>query len=136
MQTSFFTRLAALAALASVVVAIPSDCTRKITIKPGDTCATISAQHKVSTYQLMKVNTGIINTACDLHLGEEICLGIKDKDCVDTHVVKTHEDCTEIAKAAGIPLSTLYANNPNVEKHCSNLYAKEVLCTSKQIYSY
>ncbi|KAG1730365.1 uncharacterized protein EDB91DRAFT_1157120 [Suillus paluster] len=136
MHTSFFTRLAALAALASVVVALPSDCTRKITIKAGETCATISATHEVSTYQLMKVNTGIINTACDLHVGEELCLGIKDKDCVDIHVVKTHEDCTEIAKEAGIPLSTLYANNPNVKKGCSNLYANEVLCTSKQIYSY
>ncbi|KAG1731321.1 uncharacterized protein EDB91DRAFT_1252182 [Suillus paluster] len=134
MQTSFFTRLAALAALASVVVAIPSDCTRKITIKPGDTCATISAQHKVSTYQLMNVNTGIINTACDLHLGEEICLGIKGKDCTDVHVVKEGDTVYDISQAAGISSTTLYANNKNVDSSTGFIIPGEVLCISSHIY--
>ncbi|KAG1730364.1 uncharacterized protein EDB91DRAFT_1349640 [Suillus paluster] len=134
MHTSFFTRLAALSAIASLAVALPSGCDRKVTIKAGDTCATISAAHKVSTYQLMKVNTGVINTACDLHVGEEICLAIKGQDCTAVHVVKYGDVCNAIVNEAGISLSTLYANNPNINEGCTNLYPDEVLCTSSHIY--
>ncbi|KAG1730379.1 uncharacterized protein EDB91DRAFT_1157129 [Suillus paluster] len=135
MHTSFFTALAALATVATVVVgAIPYDCTRKTTVKAGDTCAKISVAQKVSTYQLMTVNKGIIDTACHLHVGEEICLGIRYQDCTDVHVVKNGENCVGICKAAGISLSTLYTNNQNLFRDCSFVLPGDVLCVSKHLY--
>ncbi|KIK42206.1 carbohydrate-binding module family 50 protein [Suillus luteus UH-Slu-Lm8-n1] len=139
MHASFFTaRLVALAAIASVVSGqsvLPARCDRNVTVRAGDTCDAISAANSVSTYQLATVNSGVIDSACDnLYIGEIICLGISGQDCNVTHVLQTGDTCFSVATAAGIPLNTLLANNPNVNSNCTNVYPGEVLCTASQIY--
>ncbi|KAG1814248.1 uncharacterized protein BJ212DRAFT_1362392 [Suillus subaureus] len=138
MYASFFTtRLVALAAIASVVSGqgLPAGCDRNATVQSGDTCDAISAMYNVSTYQLATVNSGIIDPDCDnLFIGEVLCLGISGQDCDVTYVMQTGDTCQSVANAADIPISTLLANNPNVNTNCTNAYAGEVLCTASQIY--
>lgn len=55
-----------------------------------------------------------------------ICLGITGQDCTTTHKVVTGDSCFSISQAAGIELSVLIANNPNVDGACDNIYPDEV----------
>ncbi|KAG1726482.1 hypothetical protein EDB19DRAFT_226801 [Suillus lakei] len=138
MHAPFFTaRLVALAAIASVVTGqtLPAGCDRAVTVQSGDTCDAISAANKVSTYQLAAVNSDIIDPGCgNLFVGEVLCLGITGQDCNVTHVMQTDDTCDSVAIAAGIPINTLLANNPNLNTICTNVYSGEVLCTASQIY--
>ncbi|KAG1731323.1 uncharacterized protein EDB91DRAFT_724335 [Suillus paluster] len=138
MQTSFFTRLVALAAIASVVAAqTPPDCVKTVITKLGDTCDKICAANSVSTYQLETVNHDIVDGKCDnLVPNETLCLGITGQYCDVVHVVQTGDICYEVAYQANITLTTLYANNPNINSTCGNIYPGEVLCTSSVIYPY
>lgn len=40
--------------------------------------------------------------------------------------MQTGDTCLSVAAAAGIPLNTLLANNPNVNTNCTNVYPGEV----------
>ncbi|EGN92937.1 hypothetical protein SERLA73DRAFT_116577 [Serpula lacrymans var. lacrymans S7.3] len=121
------------AAFVVTTQALPSNCDRSYIVQPGDTCDSISAAQNVSTYQLATVNN--LNAACaNLYAGDQICLGITGQDCTTTYVVQSGDACGVIAANFGIPLSTLLANNPNVNSACTNIYSGEVLCTSSQIY--
>lgn len=55
-----------------------------------------------------------------------LCLGRAGQDCRNVHVVEPGEFCAEIAQNAGIALSTLLANNRNVNSGCTNLQVDEV----------
>ncbi|KAI0049667.1 carbohydrate-binding module family 50 protein [Auriscalpium vulgare] len=111
------------------------NCARSYTVSSGDTCDAISAAQNVSTFQLATVNKAKIDAACDnLAIGEVLCLGITGQDCSTVHVVVSGDSCGVITDAAGIPLSTLLANNPNINSDCSNIYPGEVLCTSSTIF--
>ena len=55
-----------------------------------------------------------------------LCLGRTGQDCTTNHEVGTGEFCAEIASNAGTALSTLLANNANVNSDCSNLRLGEV----------
>ncbi|EGO02268.1 hypothetical protein SERLA73DRAFT_178126 [Serpula lacrymans var. lacrymans S7.3] len=134
-------RFASLALVAGVCVStvvaqsLPTNCDRNYTVQAGNTCDVISAQQNVSTYQLASVNAQIVNTNCtNLFVGELLCLGLTGQDCNVTYVMQSGDTCSTIAAGAGIPLSTLLTNNPNVNPICSDLYPGEVLCTSSQIY--
>ncbi|OAX38498.1 hypothetical protein K503DRAFT_800411 [Rhizopogon vinicolor AM-OR11-026] len=138
MHTSFSTtKFAALMALASVVAGtnLPDGCARTAVVQSGNTCDDISAAYNVSTYQLAAVNGDMINVGCtNLYPGETLCLGIKDQDCDTTHVVVKGETCYSVAGAAGISVTTLLDNNPNLNTICTNMYTGEVLCTSSHVY--
>lgn len=93
----------------------------------GDVCDSISAANNVSTFQLPHANPTGINADCsNLALGQPLCLGITGQDCTQTHVVISGEGCWQIATDAGTDLTTLLANNPNVNEACSNIYPGEV----------
>ncbi|KAI0257003.1 hypothetical protein BJV78DRAFT_1109770, partial [Lactifluus subvellereus] len=112
-------------------------CTRNGTVQNGDTCNILSARDSVSTFQLANANNGVIDPLCDnLFPGEVLCLGLQNKDCTTVAVVQSGNWCSTIAGAAGIPVTTLLANNPNVNSGCTNLYPGEVLCTASQIFNY
>ncbi|CAL1696891.1 unnamed protein product [Somion occarium] len=130
-------KLVAVAAAMSTAYAqiLPPDCSRTYTVQSGDFCDKISAEQSVSTFQLADVNKGIIDAACDnLFPGEVLCLGITGQDCTTVHVIAEGDFCASIAGNAGIPISTLLANNPNVNADCSNLGIGEVLCTASEIF--
>ena len=57
---------------------------------------------------------------------QELCLGLEDKDCIDVVDVQSGDSCISIATTIGVPVSTLVANNPNVNSDCSNIYIGEV----------
>ena len=61
-----------------------------------------------------------------IYIFKLLCLGITGQDCDVVSVVASGDSCTTIADAAGIPLSTLLNNNPNVNSQCSNIYPGEV----------
>lgn len=82
-----------------------------------------------------------------------LCLGHVGEDCTNTTVVKQPVDsCSPIADAAGIPVSTLLANNGNIFSNCINAYSSivrfnhtvrvqmlilpQVLCVAKEIINY
>ena len=57
---------------------------------------------------------------------QSLCLGLVNQDCSTVAVVQASDSCGGIASAAGIPVTTLLANNPNVQSDCSNIYPGEV----------
>ncbi|KAF8986612.1 hypothetical protein BDQ17DRAFT_1436164 [Cyathus striatus] len=123
-----------LTAVLAVVVngQISPSCTRTYTVQPHDFCDLISAKENVSTYQLATVNSGIINADCtNIFAGEVLCLGLQGQDCTQVSVVQpTGDSCTSIASAAGIDITTLLDNNPNVNTDCTNIFPGEVLCVA------
>jgi hypothetical protein len=60
-----------------------------------------------------------------------LCLGLTGLDCTQTHVVQSGDYCASIADAAGINMTTLLYNNPNVAADCSNIYLDEVCLISR-----
>jgi len=106
-------------------------CSRSYTVQTGDTCNSICASQGVSTYQLAYVNSGIINAGCgNIKPNEILCLGIKNQDCLKTHVVKSGDTCDAIVKKDGITIDTLHTNNPNLNAECF-ITVGEVLCVDK-----
>ena len=81
-----------------------------------------------------------------------LCLGLDGQDCTTVAVIQAGDSCSAIADNAGIPVTTLLVNNPNVNSECSNIYPGEVrrhfhlhclvltfsqvLCTASQIFNY
>ncbi|KAI0256997.1 hypothetical protein BJV78DRAFT_1365851 [Lactifluus subvellereus] len=130
--------IVALSAFLTVASAqVRACCTRTGIVQNGDTCDKLSARDNVSTFQLGDVNKGVIDPLCDnLFPGEVLCLGLQSKDCTTVTVVQPGDTCNAIARAAGIPVTTLLANNPNINSGCTNLYPGEVLCTAGQIFNY
>jgi len=126
-----------LLSLGALAVAQTPACVRNYTVVPGDICINISAKTSTSTFQLANANVGVIDADCtNLVAGEVICLGRAGQDCRTTTVVESGDVCVGIAAAAGIPLSLLLHNNPNVDSQCSNIFPNEVLCTSSQTFNY
>ncbi|CAE6448232.1 hypothetical protein BN14_10194 [Rhizoctonia solani AG-1 IB] len=124
-----FAKLLVVATLASAAFA--TECTRTYTVKEGDWCDTISQANNVSTYQLSTINADKINDACtNLEVGKDICLGTKDQDCTVTHNVVYGDTCDKILQGANINATMLYANNPQIDPYCSNIYIGEVLCVA------
>ncbi|GJE98017.1 LysM domain-containing protein [Phanerochaete sordida] len=129
--------LATLAALFLTVHAqLPPDCARTTIVQSDDTCNSISATQHVSTFQLAHVNPGI-NAACsNLQKGQTLCLGVAGQDCSTVDVVSNGDSCATIAGGAGISVSTLLHNNPNVDPACDNIGIGEVLCTANVLFDY
>ncbi|THG94856.1 hypothetical protein EW026_g6694 [Hermanssonia centrifuga] len=135
-QLIAFTLAAALCGV-NAQIQLPADCARNYTVRLGDTCNAISAELDVSTFQLAYVNNATIDAACDnLALGEPLCLGITGQDCDVVRVVEDGDSCAVIVGDAGVELSVLLANNPNVNSECSNIYVGEVLCTAEGVIPY
>ncbi|KAI0336026.1 hypothetical protein GY45DRAFT_572994 [Cubamyces sp. BRFM 1775] len=115
-------------------VAFAGSCTRTYTVQEGDWCDTISAAQKVSTYQLAVVNSGSIDSGCDnLQPGQVLCLGTDGEDCSTTHVVQADDTCDGITANYNINATMLYANNPQIDSQCGNLYIGEVLCVANSV---
>lgn len=78
-----------------------------------------------------------INDACtNLKPGQKLCLGYKGQDCRKTYTVINNDTCDAIAKSHKLDASTLYANNPQINKNgCDNIYIGEVLaiCGDKKV---
>ncbi|EMD32344.1 hypothetical protein CERSUDRAFT_87995 [Gelatoporia subvermispora B] len=136
---AFIRAAVALAAAAAGIYSVANaqtGCERFYVIKVGDTCDSIAAANNVSTFQLQFINPDI-DAGCDnLFPGTIICLGIAGEDCETIHVVQPGDFCAEIADEAGIPISTLLANNPNVNANCTNIDVGEVLCTADEVFNY
>lgn len=65
-----------------------------------------------------------------------LCLGINGQDCTSVHVVASGDGCWQIATDAGTDVTTLLANNKNVNADCSNIYPDEVSHISSAIYRF
>ncbi|KAI0308331.1 hypothetical protein B0F90DRAFT_1606444, partial [Multifurca ochricompacta] len=131
----FFSVVALSAYLAVASAQARAGCSRNGTVQAGDTCDILSARDSVSTFQLANANQGAIDAFCDNIFPDELlCLGLDGKDCSTVVVVKSGDSCSAIASAAGIPMATLLANNPNIDSNCTNVYPDEVLCTSSQVF--
>ncbi|WVO18003.1 hypothetical protein L204_105701 [Cryptococcus depauperatus] len=120
----------------SSVLAIDG-CTRNATINEGDTCDSISRQYGVSTYQLALVNDATIDENCEnLQPGTTICLGIQEHDCTKVYTVVANDTCNWVQQMYGISNETLWANNPQIDATCDNIYVGEVLCVDTMSFHY
>lgn len=129
--------IVALSAFVTVVSAqARTGCSRNGTVQAGDTCNALCARDNVSTYQLALVNQAIDPLCDNLAAGENLCLGLVGEDCDTVATVKSGDSCTSIAEAANILVSTLIANNPNVDANCTNIYPDLVLCTDSNLIEY
>jgi len=121
---------AALVALPLVAQsALAKDCTRTYTVQAGDICDSISAAHNVSTYQLAVVNPKIDSQCSNLTPGDTLCLGYAGEDCNQTYIVRKDDTCDLISQRTGVNSTLLWANNPQINNECTNIYIGEVLCT-------
>ncbi|EJF66520.1 hypothetical protein BD309DRAFT_757476 [Dichomitus squalens] len=125
--------VAALVAAPLVATAFAASCTRTYTVKEGDWCDTISAQHNVSTYQLAAVNPDIDDLCNNLAVGQNLCLGTEGEDCKSTHVVEANDSCEGLYGTYGINATVLYHNNPQLDAACDNLYIGEVVCVANSL---
>ena len=50
------------------------------------------------------------------------------------HVVQPGENCLQIAQNEGTTLQMLFANNPNINAACTNIYPGQVLCTANELF--
>ena len=72
-----------------------------------------------------------INEACNnLQPGQSICLGYEGEDCQTTYVVNGGDTCDQIVQIHGINSTMLYANNPQINADCTNIYVGEVRAMS------
>lgn len=127
----FARSVVALSLFALLANAVP--CVRQYTIQAGDICDSISAANNVSTYQLATINPSINPSCSNLTPGSTICLGYQGEDCTTTYVVKSGDTCDEVSSVAGINSTILWANNPQIDSQCSNIYIGEVLCVAKSV---
>ncbi|KAI9507810.1 hypothetical protein F5148DRAFT_980821 [Russula earlei] len=110
-------------------------CSRNGTVQVNDTCDILAARDGVSTSQTP--TRSAVDSQCDnIFPGENLCLGLIGQDCTNVTKVQPGDSCVGIARAAGIPVPTLLANNPNIDSQCFNIYSGEVLCTASQIINY
>jgi len=105
-----------------------ANCTRSYTVASGDTCDGISQARNVSTYQLAVINPTIDSGCSNLEIGQTLCLGTAAADCHATHTVVANDVCYSVIDTYGINSTMLYANNPQIDAGCSNLYIGEVVC--------
>ena len=90
---------------------------------------TLSLTALDKSFQLANVNKALIDANCNnLFVDEVLCLGIVGQDCTTVAVVNSGDTCNSIAKAARTTLTTLLANNPNVNANCDNIRVGEVCC--------
>ncbi|KAG9311290.1 hypothetical protein JVU11DRAFT_8378 [Chiua virens] len=124
-----------LAFVAQLVVADGEPaCTRQAQPYVGDSCDVFSDRNNVSTYQFAVVNMGIVDDACDnLDPSQQYCLGRQDEDCAQTHLVQLGDDCDTVASTYGTNTTILYANNPQLNSDCTNLYVGEVVCVASTV---
>ncbi|ORY25807.1 hypothetical protein BCR39DRAFT_277723 [Naematelia encephala] len=133
---TFATALFAAIPFISAVLAIDG-CTRNATVQSGDTCDSISHKYGVSTFQLALVNEASINENCDnLTPNQIVCLGVQGQDCQKTYTVVANDTCAWVEEMYGMPNGTLYANNPQINGECNNIYIGEVLCVDTEDFSY
>ena len=77
-------------------------------------------------YQLAALNPSI-NQACDnLMPGQTLCLGKAGEDCSTTYIVKAADTCDGIIASSGTNSTMLWANNPQIDAGCTNIYIGEV----------
>lgn len=65
-----------------------------------------------------------------------VCLGISGEDCTKVYTVVEGDTCDWIDEMYGMGLDTLYANNPQINDECTNIYIGEVLCVDTQDFEY
>lgn len=108
--------------------AFATTCSRNYTVSLGDTCDGISQSNNVSTYQLAVLNPNVDAGCTNLALGEPLCLGTDGSDCQKTYTVVSGDSCGAITDKYAINSTLLWANNPQLDAECSNLYIGEVVC--------
>ncbi|KAI0682386.1 hypothetical protein BC835DRAFT_893160 [Cytidiella melzeri] len=119
---------ALLAAPLFAQTASAADCARSYTVKEGDYCDIISAANNASTYQLATVNPSIDANCDNLQPGQVLCLGTEGADCQTTYIVQAGDTCEAVQSNHNINSTILYANNPQINAGCDNIYIGEVLC--------
>ena len=82
----------------------------------------------------MVVNYPNINAECtNLQPGAQLCLGYAGQDCQNTYVVQLGDTCDQVSSNHGINNTILYANNPQIDSECHNIYVDEVLCVANGV---
>ncbi|KAI0295013.1 hypothetical protein BC826DRAFT_968608 [Russula brevipes] len=118
----------------------PPTCSTTRVVQPGDTCEAIANAAGISVSTLLANNPAINSGCTNLFIGQVLCTASpttpRPRDstgtCSTTRVVQSGDTCEAIAKAAGISVSTLLANNPAVNSGCTNLFIGQVLCIANQ----
>ena len=68
-----------------------------------------------------------VDDLCDnLEVGQNLCLGTEDEDCMNTHVVEANDTCDDLYNTYGLNATILYNNNPQLNSACDNMYIGEV----------
>jgi hypothetical protein len=83
----------------------------------------VSEYHR---FQLSALNPNINALCSNLVVGETLCLGLEGQDCTATYIVQPDDTCDEIRKANGVDATVFFANNPQINENCLNLYIDEV----------
>jgi len=125
--------VAALLAIASTSALAASACARPYKVVSGDTCDSISAAQKVSTFQLAAVNTDINAGCTNLEVDQQLCLGNVGEDCTLTYTVKSGDTCEQVGQQFNVNSTLIMLNNPQIDADCYNLYVGEVLCVDKTV---
>lgn len=108
----------------------PKACDASYTIREGDTCNSIAAAKKVSTFGVTYIND--LDAYCTNipGPGSQVCL----PESCEIHIVQKGQSCENVINesAKNITLAQLRAWNPNIDRVCSNLdrLTDSVICIS------
>ena len=104
-----------------------SDCVSGNTrlVKAGDDPLQISLEEEVSTRAVININ-GLNHNGTNLDVGVALCLPLP---CT-VYNVKKGQDCTYVAKHAGISLTAFKQYNLDIDGECDNLIAGWNTCIS------
>lgn len=116
--------------LSQPLLSAPKACEVPYTILEGDTCNSIAAAQKVSTFGVIYINNLDAYCANLPDPGWQICL----PESCDIQTVQKSQACEQIINesAENITLAQLRSWNPNIDRVCNNLdrLTDSVICVS------
>lgn len=97
----------------------------------GDTCDSIALTHNVSASTLYYTNANILDCSAIVP-GTDLCLPLA---CNHLYTVQENDNCTGIAREAGIVMDDLMSFNSRLNMGCTNLHSTNpywgsILCVS------
>ena len=72
------------------------------------------------------MNPKIDDECSNLQIGDTLCLGTAGEDCTTTYVIKANDTCDQLSASWNVNSTMMYANNPQINGDCTNLYIGEV----------
>ncbi|KAJ3416893.1 hypothetical protein HDV05_007951 [Chytridiales sp. JEL 0842] len=106
---------------------LPTPCTKTHTIVNGDTCSDLAAANNIPDLKTFQAMNPQLNPACDLSLGQVVCIGNRITTCKNLITATEKDSCEDLAGSFGMSGPTDIINlNPGLD--CKTSIDGLILC--------